>query len=105
MDLYEALIKLRPEWEVETLKVVMTGSAEDGPEWQKHIGNKQRRRGQANQLTHPPPHGGFALRAAFRQFAPIDFEGSMRGYLRCATVVSPPASRLGSRTRRTPSKS
>ena len=30
--LYNALIKLRPEWAAETLKVVMTGSAEDGPE-------------------------------------------------------------------------
>lgn len=44
VDLYNALIKLRPEWEAETLKVVMTGSADDGPEWQKHIGNKQKRR-------------------------------------------------------------
>ncbi len=50
VDLYNALIKLRPEWEAETLKVVMTGSAEDGPEWQKHIGNKQRRRDLANQF-------------------------------------------------------
>ena len=54
VDLYNALIKLRPEWEAETLKVVMTGSAEDGPEWQKHIGNKKQRRDLANQLTHPP---------------------------------------------------
>ncbi len=76
-------IKLRPEWEAETLKVVMNGSAEDGPEWQKHIGNKKQRRDLANQLTHPPPHGGLTLRAACRQ------------------CVSPPASRLGSRTRRT----
>ncbi len=53
VDLYNALIKLRPEWEAETLKVVMTGSAEDGPEWQKHIGNKQRRRELANQLKDP----------------------------------------------------
>jgi type I restriction enzyme R subunit len=50
VDLYEALIKLRPEWEAETLKVVMTGSAEDGPEWQKHIGNKKQRRDLANQF-------------------------------------------------------
>jgi type I restriction enzyme, R subunit len=50
VDLYNALIKLRPEWEAETLKVVMTGSAEDGPEWQKHIGNKQKRRELANQF-------------------------------------------------------
>ena len=50
VDLYNALIKLRPEWEAETLKVVMTGSAEDGPEWQKHIGNKRQRRDMANQF-------------------------------------------------------
>jgi hypothetical protein len=48
VDLYNALIKLRPEWEAETLKVVMTGSAEDAPEWQRHIGSKQRRRELAN---------------------------------------------------------
>ena len=28
----------------------MTGSAEDGPEWQKHIGNKKQRRELANQF-------------------------------------------------------
>ena len=50
VDLYNALIKLRPEWEAETLKVVMTGSAEDGPEWQKHIGNKKQRRDLATQF-------------------------------------------------------
>ena len=53
VDLYNALIKLRPDWEAETLKVVMTGSAEDGPEWQKHIGNKQRRRELATQFKDP----------------------------------------------------
>ena len=50
VDLYNALIKLRTEWEAETLKVVMTGSAEDGPEWQKRIGNKKQRRDLANQF-------------------------------------------------------
>lgn len=40
-----------------------------GPEWQKHIGNKQQRRNLANQLTHPPPHGGSSLRAARWQIA------------------------------------
>ncbi len=56
VDLYNALIKLRPEWRAETLKVVMTGSAEDGPEWQQHIGNKTQRRQLANQFkdaAHP----------------------------------------------------
>ena len=50
VDLFNALIKLRPDWEAETLKVVMTGSAADGPEWQKHIGNKKQRRDLANQF-------------------------------------------------------
>ena len=50
VDLYEALIKLRPKWEAETLKVVMTGSAEDGPEWQKHIRSKDGRGKLANRF-------------------------------------------------------
>jgi type I restriction enzyme, R subunit len=50
VDLYNALIKLRPEWEAETLKVVMTGSAEDGPVWQKHIRSKEARRKLANRF-------------------------------------------------------
>jgi type I restriction enzyme R subunit len=50
VDLYDALIKLRPEWAEETLKVVMTGSAEDGHEWQKHIRSKDARRKLANQF-------------------------------------------------------
>ena len=50
VDLYDALTKLRPEWAEETLKVVMTGSAEDGPEWQKHIRSKDARRKLANQF-------------------------------------------------------
>jgi type I restriction enzyme R subunit len=33
-----------------TTRSKRTGSAEDGPEWQKHIGNKQRRRDLANQF-------------------------------------------------------
>lgn len=44
VELYDALIDLRPEWAGETLKVVMTGSDDDGPAWQKHIGNKTQRR-------------------------------------------------------------
>jgi type I restriction enzyme R subunit len=53
--LYEALIKLRPDWagsddaeadkgKACVVKVVMTGGADDGPEWQPHIRNKERRR-------------------------------------------------------------
>jgi len=76
VDLYEALIKLRPEWasakddedepvertsksvqegtnsEVRStvVKVIMTGSADDGPEWQPHIRNKEKRRAMANRF-------------------------------------------------------
>ncbi|MBF0290632.1 MAG: type I restriction endonuclease subunit R [Nitrospinae bacterium] len=48
VDLYAAIIKLRPEWHDEedgrgVIKVVMTGSASDPLDWQKHIRNKPRR--------------------------------------------------------------
>lgn len=46
--LYEAIVKLRPEWHSTddssgAVKVVMTGSASDPSGWQQHIGNKARR--------------------------------------------------------------
>jgi type I restriction enzyme R subunit len=63
VDLYNALIALRPEWastkdddaEAEksktcVVKVVMTGSADDGPDWQPHIRNKDKRRKLANRF-------------------------------------------------------
>ncbi len=76
VDLYNALIKLRPDWasakddedenvnrtskfgdggtnsEVRStvVKVIMTGSADDGPEWQPHIRNKEKRRKLANRF-------------------------------------------------------
>jgi type I restriction enzyme R subunit len=53
VDLFNALINLRPEWAAETLKVVMTGSAEDGPDWQRHIGNKAQRRDLATRFKNP----------------------------------------------------
>lgn len=48
VDLYDEIIKLRPEWhsddvEKGKIKVVMTGSASDNEKLQKHIGGKQRR--------------------------------------------------------------
>jgi len=48
VDLYNQIVKLRPEWHSENddagiLKIVMTGSAADGPEWQQHIRDKRRR--------------------------------------------------------------
>ncbi len=63
VDLFETIIKLRPDWtgakdddaEAEkgkacVVKVVMTGSADDGPAWQPHIRNKDRRRKLANRF-------------------------------------------------------
>ncbi len=63
VDLHNALITLRPEWasakdddaEAEkskscVVKVVMTGSADDGPDWQPHIRNKDKRRKLANRF-------------------------------------------------------
>ena len=49
VDMYEELIKLRPDWhsdndEEGAIKVVMTGSASDEPHWQTHIRNKSARK-------------------------------------------------------------
>ncbi len=46
--LYDAIIKLRPDWHSDddnggSIKIVMTGAASDPPAWQQHIGNKSRR--------------------------------------------------------------
>jgi len=48
VDLYDAIIKLRPSWHSDDddkgfIKVVMTGSASDPPQYQPHIRNKDRR--------------------------------------------------------------
>ena len=48
VDLYDELIRLRPDWHDNDdaggrLKVVMTGSASDPSDWQRHIRNKPRR--------------------------------------------------------------
>ncbi len=63
VELYQALIKLRPDWastkgdDIEAekgreclVKVVMTGSADDGPDWQPHIRSKDKRRKLANRF-------------------------------------------------------
>lgn len=49
IDLYNEIVKLKPEWQNEDddkgfLKVVMTGSASEPENWQQHIRNKPRRR-------------------------------------------------------------
>jgi type I restriction enzyme R subunit len=47
--LYEAIVKLRPQWhsddeETGAIKVVMTGAASDPPTWQAHIGKRPKAR-------------------------------------------------------------
>jgi len=64
VDLYNAIIKLRPEWhssddESGFLKVIMTGSATDPTDWQQHIRNKSRRESLANRFRNPQE--GFKL--------------------------------------------
>ncbi|RYL92407.1 type I restriction endonuclease subunit R [Sporolactobacillus sp. THM19-2] len=48
VDLYDAIVRLRPDWHSDDvdkgkIKVVMTGSAADNERLQKHVGGKQRR--------------------------------------------------------------
>jgi type I restriction enzyme R subunit len=73
VDLYNAIIELRPDWasakddedgppaiasakagaakgKACVVKVVMTGSADDGPDWQPHIRSKDKRRKLANRF-------------------------------------------------------
>jgi type I restriction enzyme R subunit len=65
VDLYNAIIALRPDWasakdddaEAEkgktcVVKVVMTGSADDGPDWQPHIRSKEKRRNLATRFKN-----------------------------------------------------
>ncbi|BAY52772.1 type I site-specific deoxyribonuclease, HsdR family protein [Thermostichus vulcanus NIES-2134] len=58
VELYREIVKLRPEWAADednqgTIKVVMTGSASDPPDWQPHIRNKPRREALANRFRDP----------------------------------------------------
>ena len=58
IDLYRELVRLRPEWHHEDdaegeIKVVMTGSASDPPDWQPLIRNKKRREILAKRFRDP----------------------------------------------------
>ena len=58
VELYSAIINLRPEWnhapdEGGVIKIVMTGSASDPLEWQEHIRNKPRREALAKRFKDP----------------------------------------------------
>lgn len=58
VELYEEIMKLRPKWvnkddKKGLMKIIMTGSAEDGPEWQEHIRTKNKRREMGNLFKKP----------------------------------------------------
>ncbi|MCY4620890.1 MAG: type I restriction endonuclease subunit R [bacterium] len=54
VELHRELVALRPDWhEQGSVKVVMTGSATDPPDWQQHIRNKPRREALANRFRDP----------------------------------------------------
>jgi type I restriction enzyme R subunit len=52
IDLHNEIIALKPEWK-ENVKIIMTGSASDPPEWQKHIYTKKQRKKLANDFRNP----------------------------------------------------
>jgi len=58
VDLYREIVRLHPEWHDDAddrgqIKVVMTGSASDPPDWQPHIRDKRRREFLANRFRDP----------------------------------------------------
>ena len=66
VDLYRALVRLRPDWHQDDddkgrLKVVMTGAAADPPDWQQHIRNKARREALAKRFRNAGDPFGIVL--------------------------------------------
>lgn len=58
VELYNEIIKLRPDWHTDddlkgAVKIVMTGAASDPLDWQPHIGNKRRRDALADRARRP----------------------------------------------------
>jgi type I restriction enzyme R subunit len=58
VDLYDAIVSLRPDWhhpgdDAGLIKIVMTGSASDPIEWQPHIRNKAAREELARRFKDP----------------------------------------------------
>ncbi|MCH7946096.1 MAG: type I restriction endonuclease subunit R, partial [Armatimonadetes bacterium] len=58
MDLYDAIVELRPQWHSDEddqgeIKVVMTGNASEGPRVAGHARNKLRRKALANRFRDP----------------------------------------------------
>ncbi|MBW2595058.1 MAG: type I restriction endonuclease subunit R [Deltaproteobacteria bacterium] len=61
VDMYNAIVKLRPEWhggddDKGIVKIVMSGAASDSLEWQPHIRNKARRETLAKRFKDPEDH-------------------------------------------------
>ena len=57
VNLYQEIVRLRPDWhddsdEAGECKVIMTGSASDSVDWQQHIRNKPRREGLAKRFRN-----------------------------------------------------
>jgi type I restriction enzyme R subunit len=58
VELYDAIVKLRPDWHADDdsagkIKVVITGSAADGPEFARHVRSKQARRELKERAKNP----------------------------------------------------
>jgi type I restriction enzyme R subunit len=58
VDLYNEIVRLRPDWGDKDdargrIKIVMTGSASDPADWQQHIRNKDRRKQLADRFKDP----------------------------------------------------
>ena len=58
VDLHDKLVCMRPDWQDDDdakggIKIVMTGSASDPPDWQRHIRNKAGREALAKRFRNP----------------------------------------------------
>jgi len=66
VELYNAIIDLRPDWHNDEdgkgkIKIVMTGSASDPVEWQQHIRNKTKREELGKRFKDPGDHFQIAI--------------------------------------------
>jgi type I restriction enzyme R subunit len=58
VELYDAIIRLRPQWHDDDdsrgqLKIIMTGAATDPVPWQQHVRNKLRRKAIGERMKNP----------------------------------------------------
>lgn len=66
IDVYNEIARMRPQWcddddEKGIVKVIMTGSAADPVDWQKHIRTKEKRRELANRFKDPQDNFKIAI--------------------------------------------